>query len=59
MFLVFVLLGTIVTAQNMLDFSDLMILSMGLPNILGVMLLSGKVRRALDRYWARYKSGEL
>lgn len=58
-FLLFVLLGSVVTATNVLDFSDLMLLSMALPNILGVALLSGKVRRRLDDYWARYQSGEL
>lgn len=58
-FLAFVVLGSIVTANNVKDFSDLMILSLALPNILGVALLSGKVRRALDDYWSRYKAGEL
>lgn len=58
-FLGFVVLGSIVTAGKVLDFSDLMILSMALPNILGVALLSGKVRRALDSYWVKYKSGKL
>ncbi|MCA9103433.1 MAG: alanine:cation symporter family protein [Planctomycetales bacterium] len=59
LFLVFVFLGSVVTATNVLDFSDLMILSMGLPNILGVVLLSGRVRRALDDYWGRYRAGEV
>lgn len=59
LFLCFVVLGSIVTAGNVLTFSDLMILSMSLPNLLGVMLLSGKVRRALDAYWTEYKNGEL
>lgn len=59
LFLGFVFLGSIVTAGNILDFSDLMILSMSLPNLLGVMLLSGKVRRALDVYWQRYQNGEM
>jgi len=59
LFLGFVVLGSIVTAGNILDFSDLMILSMSLPNLLGVMLLSGKVRRALDAYWLSYKNGEI
>ncbi|NQT13880.1 MAG: alanine:cation symporter family protein, partial [Planctomycetes bacterium] len=45
-FLGFVLLGSIVSASNLLNFADLMILSMAFPNILGVMLLSGKIRRA-------------
>ena len=59
LFLVFVVLGSIVTPTNILDFSDLMILSMALPNILGVALLSGRVRRALDSYWALYKAGDI
>ncbi len=57
-FLMFVVLGAVVTADNVLEFSDLMILSMAFPNILGVALLSGKIRRALNDYWGRYKSGE-
>ncbi len=57
-FLVFVFLGSIVTAANILLFSDLMILSMALPNILGLLLMSGKVRKILDKYWAGYKEGE-
>jgi Na+/alanine symporter len=38
LFLIFVFLGSQVTAtQNILDFSDLMILGMAFPNILGVV----------------------
>lgn len=58
-FLGFVFLGSIVKAQNIIDFSDLMILSMAFPNILGAALLSGKIRRALDDYWHRLKTGEI
>ena len=59
MFLGFVFIGSVVTATHLKDFSDLMILSMAFPNILGVALLSGKIRRALDDYWRRLKAGEL
>lgn len=58
-FLVFAFLGSVVTTTNIKDFSDLMILAMSIPNLLGVMLLSGKIRRALDAYWAKLKGGEL
>jgi len=58
-FLGFVVLGAVVTAGNVLEFSDLMILSMAFPNILGVALLSGKIRHRLDDYWQRYKAGEM
>lgn len=58
-FLVFVFLGSIISATNVLALSDLMILGMAFPNILGVLLLSGRVKRDLDSYWRRYKAGEL
>ena len=59
LFLGFVLLGSIISAKNVIEFSDLMILSMAFPNILGVALLSGKIRRALNDYWRRLKAGQL
>jgi AGCS family alanine or glycine:cation symporter len=59
LFLLFSFLGSIITSTNILDFGDLMILSMALPNLIGVYLLHGKVRVALDDYWARLQSGEL
>ncbi len=59
MFLAFTVLGSVVTRGNILDFSDLMILGMSFPNLLGVMMLSGVVRRRLDLYWAKYKNGEI
>lgn len=58
LFLIFVVLGSIVSASNMLAFGDLMILGMAFPNILGVLLLSNRVKRELNIYWTRYKSGE-
>ena len=59
LFLVFTFLGSIVSAANIQSFSDILILSMALPNILGVLLLSGKVREQLDDYWSKVKSGEI
>jgi alanine or glycine:cation symporter, AGCS family len=59
LFIVFTFLGSVVTATNILDFSDLMILAMAVPNLLGVFLLSGVVREALNDYWRRFKSGQL
>ncbi|MEM6329022.1 MAG: alanine/glycine:cation symporter family protein [Planctomycetota bacterium] len=58
LFLGFVFLGSVVTAKNVNVFSELLILSMALPNILGLLLLSGIVRKSLDGYWASYKAGE-
>jgi AGCS family alanine or glycine:cation symporter len=59
LFLLFVFLGSIVTSTNVLDFGDLMILGMALPNLVGVYLLHNKVRAALETYWNSYQAGEL
>jgi len=59
LFLTFTFLGSIVTRGNILDFSDLMLLGMAFPNLLGVFILSGVVKRELDKYWSKYKNGEL
>jgi len=58
LFLFCVFFGAIITATNVLQFSDLMILAMALPNILGLLLLNGKVRASLRDYWRRYRLGD-
>jgi AGCS family alanine or glycine:cation symporter len=58
LFLVFAFLGSIITATQVLEFGDLMILGMAFPNIMGILLLSGKVRADLDAYWQKFKAGE-
>lgn len=58
-FLAFVFFGSVFKLGNVLDFSDLMILGMAFPNILGMLFLTGKVKTALDDYWGRYQSGQM
>ena len=58
LFLGMTFLGSVITSTNVLDLSDLMILGMAFPNILGVVLLSGKVKGWLDDYMRRLSSGE-
>lgn len=53
-----VFIGTIVNLGSVIDFSDMMILGMAFPNILGVVLLSPKVRKDLYEYWQRYQANE-
>ena len=57
LFLVFVFLGSVLTATNVLAFGDLMILGMAFPNLIGVYFLSGKLKRMLDDYWQSYRAG--
>jgi AGCS family alanine or glycine:cation symporter len=59
LFLTFTFLGSIVTRGNVLDFSDLMLLGMALPNLLGVFMMSGIIKRQLDNYWNRYRAGKI
>jgi AGCS family alanine or glycine:cation symporter len=58
-FLVFIVIGSSVGLGSVLDFSDLMILGMAFPNILGLLILSGEVRSDLKSYFQRIKSGEI
>lgn len=59
LFLIFVVLGSVLKLGSVIDFSDLMILGMSFPNILGVVMLNKKVNAALTEYWGRYVSGAM
>jgi AGCS family alanine or glycine:cation symporter len=58
LFLVFVVLGSIVSATNVLEFGDLMILIMAFPNILGLYFLRGVVARDLRDYESKLANNE-
>jgi len=55
----FIVLASVVSAGNILDFSDLLLLAMAFPNIIGLYLLQGKISAALKEYLAKLRSGEL
>ena len=57
-FLLFAWLGAIFEANAVIDFGDMMILGMAFPNLVGVIMLSGVVKRELDRYLERLEGGE-
>lgn len=58
-FLVFVVVGASVSLGAVLDFSDMMILAMSFPNIIGLYIMSGEVREDLREYFRKLKAGEL
>jgi len=58
-FLIFIVIGSSVGLGAVLDFSDLMILGMAFPNILGLLILSGEVRADMLSYFNRIKSGAI
>jgi AGCS family alanine or glycine:cation symporter len=58
-FLVFVILGSSASLSAVMDFSDMMILAMGFPNILGLFFMSKEVKTDLKSYYAMLKSGQI
>lgn len=58
-FLIFIIIGSSVSLGAVIDFSDMMILAMAFPNILGLLLLSGEVRSDLRSYLKALKAGEI
>jgi len=50
LFLIFVVIGASISLGSVINFSDAMIFAMVVPNIIGVILLSPKVRSELNRY---------
>jgi AGCS family alanine or glycine:cation symporter len=58
-FLVFVVIGSSVGLGAVLGFSDLMVLGMAFPNILGLILMSGEVKEDMEDYFKRVKSGAI
>ncbi|MCK4875062.1 MAG: alanine:cation symporter family protein, partial [Sulfurimonas sp.] len=59
MFISLTVIGTVVSTSILVDFSFMLLLAMALPNILGLFILSGEVKRLLEDYLSKLKSGEL
>jgi AGCS family alanine or glycine:cation symporter len=59
LFLVCIIIGSSVSLGAVIDFSDMMILAMAFPNILGLLILSKEVKFDLNSYFSRLKSGEI
>lgn len=58
-FCLMVILGSSVGLGAVLDFSDIMVLGMAFPNILGMIFLAPEVKRDMIDYFARIKSGAI
>ena len=58
-FLFFIIVGSSVKLGAVLDFSDMMILAMAFPNIIGLLILSKEVKIDLNSYLKRLKSGDI
>ena len=58
MYLSCTVLGAIASLTNVIDFSDMMILSCAFPNIIGCMFLLPELKAKLNDYWSRYQANE-
>jgi len=56
-FLTFIVIGSASSLGAVVDFSDFMILSMALPNILGLIILAPEVKQDLKKYMQDIKDG--
>ncbi len=56
---IFVALGCIVSLGPILDISDALVFLICIPNILGLYIMAPIVKREMDSYFARIKSGEI
>jgi len=58
-FLAFIVIATVTDTGTMVDFSSILFLALAVPNIFGLIIMSGDVRMMLTEYLAKLKSGEL
>ncbi len=52
-------LGCLTSLSLIIDFSDLLLLGMAFPNLLGCYILSNEVAGDLKDYWGRLQSGQM
>jgi AGCS family alanine or glycine:cation symporter len=54
-FVIFTFLGSVLSAANVMQFSLLLMLTLAIPNLLGVLLLNNIVLEELDDYWQHHR----
>jgi AGCS family alanine or glycine:cation symporter len=59
LFLVFIIIGSSSNLGAVIAFSDMMILSMAFPNIIGLLILLPEVRADLKVYMKKLKTGQI
>jgi len=59
MFLLFVVVGASASLGAVLSFSDMMILAMSFPNIIGLYVMSSEIRGDLKNYMKRLRNNEI
>jgi AGCS family alanine or glycine:cation symporter len=59
LFMVCTVIGTVSGLGAVVDFSDMMILGMAFPNIIGLLIMSKEVKADLRAYWRDLKEGRI
>ena len=50
-FLLFVILGAATNLADVIEFSDMMILGLAFPNLLGLLFMGKEIKKDLDQYF--------
>ncbi|MBD3794949.1 MAG: alanine:cation symporter family protein [Epsilonproteobacteria bacterium] len=58
-FLLFIIIATIVDTNTMVDFASILFLAMAIPNVIGLIVMSGEVKKDLNDYLYKLRKGEL
>ena len=56
LFLLFIVVGAAATLDSVVKFSDAMILAMVFPNMIGLVILSPKVKEEMNKYLKAIKA---
>lgn len=59
MFLGCIIIGASANLLSVMDFSDMMVLCMAFPNVIGLVIMAPEVKRDLKDYWKKLKAGEI
>jgi AGCS family alanine or glycine:cation symporter len=59
LYVIVICMAPLLSLGAVLDFADMLLLSLAFPNILGMIVLSGKVKATSDDYIRRLRAGEM
>lgn len=59
LYVITIVVGPILSIKAVLDFADMLLLSLAFPNIIGMAIMARKVKGLTDDYVRRFRSGEM
>lgn len=58
-YLIFIIIGASTNILTVMEFSDMMILAMAIPNLIGLFIMAPEIKSDLIIYWEKYKNDKL